>query len=142
LRFLEMRSYVKIYGPPVNEAIKALERVAVDMPEICVMDRIILKDISPQLARDIGLEAAPRRAVSTPSPVTTTWVEGYFESSRIPITTERCTNIISKSGTALGNYDFFFEWFEKPGQANLNAFIGKIDEALAGLGCMYTITTK
>ena len=142
MRFLELRSYIKIYGPPVNKAIKALVRVAVEMPEVCVMDRIILKDISPQLARDIGMDVAPRRPVSTPSPVTTTWVQGYFESSGIPITTERCNSIISKSGKALGDYDFFFEWYEKPGQANLNDLIGKIDEGLAGLGCMYTITTK
>ena len=32
-----MKSYIKIYGPPIVKAVKALETVAVDMPEVCIM---------------------------------------------------------------------------------------------------------
>ncbi len=55
---------------------------------------------------------------------------------------ERCGKIISKSGEMLGDYDFFFEWFKNPSQAEINQLIEKIDEALSPLGCSYTITTK
>ncbi len=36
-----MKSYIKIYGPPILEAIKALEKLAIDTPEVCIMDPII-----------------------------------------------------------------------------------------------------
>ena len=36
-----MKSYIKIYGPPVLKAIKALETIAVDMPEVCIWNTII-----------------------------------------------------------------------------------------------------
>lgn len=36
-----MRSYIKLYGPPVYKAIKTLESIAIDMPEVCIMDPII-----------------------------------------------------------------------------------------------------
>ena len=36
-----MISYIKIYGPPLLKAIKALEKIAVDMPEVCIMDNQI-----------------------------------------------------------------------------------------------------
>jgi hypothetical protein len=92
-----MRSYIKLSGPPVLKAIKELEKLAIQMPQVCVMDTIIA---------------------------------------------ERCGKIVSKSGEMLGDHDFFFEWFKNPNQAELNDLIQKIDEALAPLGCRYTITTK
>jgi len=49
-----MRSCIKIYGPPILEAIRELEKVAVDMPEVCIMDYVIQKDLSPRIARDLG----------------------------------------------------------------------------------------
>ena len=116
-----MRSYIKIFGPHVLKAIRTLERIAVDMPDVCIMDTIILRDIPRSLARDIG---------------------GYFDSGGITVPVERCKNIISNSGEMLGEYDFFFEWFEKPGLEQLYNLIERLDEELAPLGCYYTITTK
>lgn len=116
-----MKSYIKIYGPPVLKAIKALEKVAIDMPEVCIMDTIIMSDIHTLTAQE---EA-----------------ESYFSAlGEIPI--ERCSKIISKSGESLGEYDFFFEWFKKPTTEQLNNLIEKIDDALESFGCRYTITTK
>ena len=65
----------------------------------------------------------------------------FFSSIPVEIKTERCDTIISKSGEKLGEYDFFFEWLEKPYTEQLNDLIEKIDEALAPLGSSYTITT-
>jgi len=51
-----MRSYIKLLGPPLLEGIKVLEKIAVDMPEICIMHQIFVKGLSPSTARDIGFE--------------------------------------------------------------------------------------
>lgn len=124
-----MRSYIKIYGPPVSKAVKALERIAVEMRDVCIMDTFIVGGIDPGIARDIGL--TPTEAV-----------RGYFNSSGIPVTAQRCTSIISESGELLGEYDFFFEWYEDPDMEKLYELIEQIDEALVPLGCLYTISTK
>ena len=36
-----MKSYVKILGPPLLDAIRALDKIAVDMKEVCVMNPLI-----------------------------------------------------------------------------------------------------
>jgi hypothetical protein len=115
-------SYVKIYGPPVLKSIRALEKIAIDMPEVCIMDTVIF-----DYAHDF----------SDPD-----YVNNYF--SRIPasIEVERCDTIISKSGEKLGEYDFYFEWFKEPTMDELNNLIEKIDEVLTPIGSRYTITSK
>ena len=117
-------SFIKIYGPPLLKSIKELEKIAVDMPEVCIMNTSIAW--GPPSAGEYETD-----------------VMGYFAGRGISeITTERCSNIISKSGQKLGEYDFFFEWFTEPTMEQLNQLIEKIDESLAPLGCKYTITTK
>jgi hypothetical protein len=119
-------SFVKIYGPPVLKAVKALEKIAVGMPEVCIMDSVMLG------GGDIG-------AFSNPD-----YVASYFHAPGVPATIDvkRCKTIISKSGEKLGEHDFFFEWFTKPSMDQLNHLIERVDEALTPLGCKYTITTK
>ncbi len=119
-----MKSYIKVYGPPTLKAIKELEKVAVDTPEVCIMDTIIAAD-QPRFAD-------PEYTMS--------YFSGISEIG--PVTIERCDNIISKSGETLGEHDFYFEWFTKPNMDQLNDLIERIDSALAPLGCKYTITTK
>ncbi len=114
------------------EAVRELEKIAVDMPQVCVMDEAILLDIPRSLARDIG------EPIEYPE-----YVSDFFSRrTGVRVKTERCSNIISESGEKLGEYDFFFEWFEEPSMEQLNELIGKIDEALEPLGCLYSITTK
>jgi len=129
-----MRSYIKIYGPPILEAIRELEKLAVDMPEVCIMDQVIQKDLSPKIAREVGGSAVETFDVS---------ISGFFmQRTGVVVSVKRCHSIISKHGQKLGEYDFFFEWWEEPKTAQLNDLIRKIDEALKPLGCLYTITTK
>ena len=116
-----MKSYIKIYGPPHLKAIKALEEIAVDIPETCIMDQAILNDVPKSLAGDIG---------------------GWFSSRGVVVPLERCKSIISKSGESLGEYDFFFEWYSQPKSAQIDDLIERIDEAMTKIGCIYTITTK
>jgi hypothetical protein len=117
-----MKSYIKIYGPPVLKSLRALEVLAIDTPEVCIMDTIMVQEL-PQLR-------ARAHAVMD------------FFSHVGEITVERCDNIISKSGGELGEHDFFFEWFVPPTQDQINDLIQKVDDALAPLGARYTITTK
>ena len=116
-----MKSYVKIFGPPLLKAIRALERIAIDMPQVCIMDTMIDSTL-PTLNKPEG-------------------VINYF-SAFGELSKERCDKIISKSGERLGEYDFYFEWFKSPTDVGVNQLIEKIDEALAPLGVKYTITTK
>ncbi len=124
-----MKSYIKIYGPPINEAIAHLEKIAVNMPEVSIWDTHILRDIPPSLARDIGGRS-------------TEWVRGYYGRQGVVVSGERCQSIISSSGDSLGEFDFFYEWFEGPSMEQLSVLIRKIDDAFEPLGCHYTITTK
>ena len=112
-----MRSYIKIYGPPINKAIKALEKIATDLPQVCIMDSAIVHSMPS------GYEN----------------IRQYFE---VDWPSERCDTIISKYGEELGEYDFFFEWFKNPSPEELNDLIERIDDALTPLGCKYSITTK
>lgn len=129
-----MRSYIKIYGPPVYDAIKALEKLAIDVPQVCIMDPLIQQ----LYADDVGGGSGPE---STPSTSDYKAME-YFVPLKRDIGPERCGKIISKSGEKLGDYDFFFEWFKTPSVDELNNMIKMIDKALAPLGCKYTITSK
>lgn len=136
-----MRTYIKIYGPPVVKAIRALEKLAVDMPEVCIMDTFMVQGLPASLARDVG--ATPRRsAAAPPTGQFGNWAMGYFRSSQIPISIERCSSIISDSGQRLGDHDFYFEWREEPKMERINILIERIDEAFKPLGCHYTITTR
>jgi hypothetical protein len=116
-----MKSYIKLYGPPILKALKELEKIAVNLPEVCIMDTVIAA-AGPLLSEPEG-------------------VADFFGPSA-DITVERCSNIISQSGGSLGEYDFFFEWFVDPTMDQINDLIEKIDIALKPLNCMYSITTK
>ena len=116
-----MKSYIKVYGPPTMKAIKELQKIAVGMPEVCIMDNVI----AHEMPRFDSVEGTM----------------DYFGGAS-EITVERCSNIISKSGESLGEHDFYFEWFTEPNMDQLNGLIEKIDEAMTPLGCRYTITTK
>ena len=114
-----MKSYIKIYGPPIGSAIKALEKISIDMHEVCIM--------STDLAISPPMEGEP--------------LANYFGGLG-EISEQRCGNIISKSRESLGEYDFFFEWFKKPTMNDLHALMEKVDDALTEVGVRYTITTK
>jgi len=118
-----MKSYLKVYGPPYLKAIKALEKIAIGLPEVCIWDMNVTYLPQPS------------------GPANISGISGYFaDVGEIP--EKRCSTIISKSGESLGEYDFYFEWFKKPTMNELNTLIEKIDEALAPLGVKYSITTK
>jgi len=130
------KSYVKIYGPPVCKAIRALETIAikefikktdVEMPEISIYSSIMAT--SPMIPSDVS---------STEQYL----AEAHSTDFTPDIPATRKAKIISQSGSSIGEYDFFFDWEKKPSWEQLENLIEKIDKALKPLGCMYTITTK
>lgn len=127
-----MKSYIKLYGPPVLKAIEALEKMSINMPKVCIMDPFLM--VQPDVMyRDEGHGRLDR---IVPGGVYD-YFKGYGE-----ITKERCNTIISKKGDQLGEYDFFFEWMKKPSMEELRKLIAKIDEELEPLGIRYSIVTK
>ncbi len=50
--------------------------------------------------------------------------------------------LVKKTGDILGDYDYFFEWKKDPTKAEVQELIEKLDAALAGCGCRYTLVTK
>jgi len=128
-----MISYIKLYGPPIYDAVKALEKIAIEMPEVCIMDTMIAATIPSQ-------SFGPDDRMGG-TPVIPGGVYNYFLDMG-EITRERCDHIISKSGEKLGEYDFYFEWFTGPNMDQMNDLIKAIDKALAPIGVRYSITTK
>ena len=130
IHLFEMKSYIKIIGPPIAKTIKALEKIAVDMPEVCIM--------SMPIETTLGISGSGFQSLGSPFEQPG-YVNTYF-GAEMP--EKRCSNIISKSGESLGEYDFYFEWFKTPPMESVVLLIEKIDAAVKQTGAKYTITTK
>ena len=130
---MKMKSYIKIFGPPLLKSIKELEKMAIDMPEVCIMDWVISSELSSSLAKDLGGYSVESSDLIG---------EYFFRGTRTRIPVERCQTIISRAGVNLKGYDFYFEWPQKPSVSQVKDLIERIDAILAPLGVMYTITTK
>ena len=133
-----MKSYIKLYGPSITEALKALRKVAIDFPEVCVMDTALEASLGISRVTSPGGLTGAGGGGSLDS---VEMVMNYFGGPE-EISEKRCGSIISKSGESVGKFDFYYEWFQKPTMTQLESLIEKIDEALTPVGVRYTITTK
>ncbi len=120
------RSYVKVYGPPVLKAIKALEAVAVEMSK------------STKVKFSHKCLPYPNRYQGN----TRDWNQYLKNMQNMYVDCYEPVKLISESQQLLGEYDFFYEWTEEPKMAQVQDLLQKIDDALEGLGCNYTLTTK
>lgn len=121
-----MKTYVKIYGPPVMEALQELQKIAAEMPRVAHFHFLA------------GLGGTPTTLKSTESAAPSTGIGPYAEKA---VTLVK-KSPVSKSGHTLGDYDFFFEWEHDPTWSEMSELISKIDKAFSRLGCEYTLTTK
>jgi hypothetical protein len=128
-----MISYVKVYGPPLLKALKALRKVGLEMPEVCIMDTTIRAAKEAPKTRK-----KPEKGERLE---TKEEVQEFFKDVG-EVSEERCETLISKSSQMLGEYDFYFEWYKKPSMDQVTDLIERIDEALMPLGVEYTITSK
>jgi len=120
-----VRSYVRIYGPPLLKALKALEGVAVEMNKAAEVT------FSHKCIPYPRMQGEHRDWETYLKNLERTYVDCY-EPKRL----------ISQAHDMLGENDFFFEWKEKPDKKQVEMLIEKIDEALSGLGCYYTLKTE
>jgi hypothetical protein len=136
------RTFIKILGPPIVEAIRKLEKIAIEIPDFCIMNTIVAQDIPSSLARDIGgVRSSTQRMMR--DPIISEYALNYFKGSGgVVLNEEQCEKILSGSPTLLGDYDFFFEWNKEFNQKDFDDLLEKIDEALTPLGCLFTITNQ
>lgn len=112
-----MKSYVRVCGPAIAEALRALGKIAAESPEVLSYCDTL-----------------------TPVPSGCELLRSCFTSIPVEIPTRReakLVRLISK-----GDNDFFFEWARNPTQKELEDLTSRINEALAPLGCKYIIVTK
>ena len=138
-----MKSYVKLLGPSIIEALHVLETITIEYPKVCMMSRAIIDNIPPHLGNDIGIMTSSRLPSNDPPKLgLTDWVMSYTRYRGLTVSHERCMTLISKEGSDLGEYDFFYEWLEEPSYEHITELIAKIDTKLSPTGCMYTLITK
>jgi hypothetical protein len=137
-----MITYVKIFGPPVLKAIRALEFIAVNMPQVRIMDTIIVQGLPESMKRDVGVSSTQRGGRGSLGLYPGGMIDRYFSSHDVAMPVERTESIVSDAGERLGDYDFFFEWVQGPTKEQLFDLLERIDNALAPLGCWYRITTN
>jgi hypothetical protein len=115
-----MKTFLKLEGP-VKDGVKALEKLALETPEVCIMDTYIQSE-APMFDNQTG-------------------IMNYFAAEGETME-KRCATIISKSRVSLKGYDFVFEWFVEPSKDQLDMVLKKIDDTLKPLGVKYTYMTK
>ena len=131
------RSYIKIYGPPILKALKALEKVAFEMGKKTTMKFYSTLVPSPSLLDVYGTRIPGQIGAGTGLQVFANQI-----LTEIDIPAEEKVKLVSNAGDMLGEYDFFFEWGTDPSKAQVQELIGLLDDALADCGCRYTIVTK
>jgi hypothetical protein len=125
------RSYIKIYGPPLLKAIRALEKIAVELSKTTTIRHYGILTPSPE---DYLIEGQ--------RDVTSYESQSIRLLPQVEMPVNEKVKLISRASDTLGDHDFFFEWGKEPTKQEVEDLIAKIDEALADCGCRYTITTK
>ena len=120
------KTYVRIYGPPLLKAIKALEGVAVDMSKATEV-----KFSHKCVPYPTRLQSDRRDWNNYLKNLQNTYTDCYEPQK-----------IISDASMTLGEYDFMFEWTEKPTMKKIQGLIEHIDGALGDLGVHYSLTTE
>jgi len=120
------KTYVRIYGPPLMKALKALEGVAVEMSKATEV-----KFSHKCVPYPTRLQSDKRDWNNYLKNLSQTYTDCYEPQK-----------IISDASMTLGDSDFVFEWSDKPTMKKVQDLIEKIDDALAGVGVHYTLTTE
>jgi hypothetical protein len=120
-----MKSYIKIIGPPLHEAILALQSISKEMP--LVTHREVFTETKQPDFTDIDAS------------------RDFFMNTHLqdyPIYRNNQVNIIKNGKAVMGDYDFIFEWVQKPTVENIIELVKRIDEEFSRLGSQYMMSTK
>ena len=121
-----VKSYIRIYGPPLLKAIKVLEGVAVDMS-----NKTEVKFSHKCVPYPTRLQSDKNDWNAYLKNMQKTYTDCYEPEK-----------IISDASMTLGDYDFVFDWTSKPSIAKIEDLIAVVDTALAEVGVLYTMTTE
>ena len=121
-----VKSYIRIYGPPLLKAIKVLEGVAVDMS-----NKTEVKFSHKCVPYPTRLQSDKNDWNAYLNNMKKTYTDCYEPEK-----------IISDASMTLGDYDFVFDWTSKPSIAKIEDLIAVVDTALAEVGVLYTMTTE
>ena len=114
---------MKIEGKDFEPAIKKLEQLAVESPQICVMDMLMDQEMP-----------GPDTSITQ---INEEWTRTYFGLTEA-VDKEECSKIVAKS-RELGDSSLFFEWLQEPNKKMLAELKEKIDKTLKPLGVKYTV---
>ena len=120
-----MRSYIKIIGPPLYEAVLALQRIAKEMPYVTHRE-VFIETKQPDFT---DMDAS----------------RDFFMNIHLqdyPIHRDDQVKLIKRAEAMIGDYDFYFEWIRKPTVNDMIELVKRIDEEFSRLGCQYMIRTK
>lgn len=135
-----MNTYIKIEEGPKKEALEALRKIAIAMPEVCIMDTGLKDSFGLDTAMGSGPGGIPG-AGGQGSLDSIEMIKNYFGGPSA-ISTERCQSIISDSNIDLGEYDFVYEWSNNPTSGQLAILEEQIGKALKPLGVEYSVKTE
>ena len=121
-----VKSYVRIYGPPLLKAIRKLEGVAVDLS-----NKTEIKFSHKCVPYPTRLQSDKNDWNSYLQNLQKTYKDCYEPEK-----------IISEASMTLGDYDFMFEWSSKPTLQQIEELIAQVDKALGEVGVLYTLTTE
>ncbi|MBD3171154.1 hypothetical protein GF326_01650 [Candidatus Bathyarchaeota archaeon] len=121
-----VKSYVRIYGPPLLKAIRKLEGVAVDLS-----NKTEIKFSHKCVPYPTRLQSDKNDWNSYLQNLQKTYKDCYEPEK-----------IISEASMTLGDYDFMFEWSSKPTLQQIEELIDQVDKALGEVGVLYTLTTE
>lgn len=121
-----VKSYVRIYGPPLLKAIRKLEGVAVDLS-----NKTEIKFSHKCVPYPTRLQSDKNDWNSYLQNLQKTYKDCYEPEK-----------IISDASMTLGDYDFMFEWSSKPTLQQIEELIAQVDKALGEVGVLYTLTTE
>jgi hypothetical protein len=111
-----------------EKALKSLGRMALDIEQVCVMDKVIAETLPTLWDQDRLMDY-------------------FFTFDQLPQESEgayreRCTNILSKEPDELLEADFFYEWQQKPNKEQIEELKKNIEKKLTDSNCKFSTETK
>ncbi|MCW4014441.1 MAG: hypothetical protein NWF07_15845 [Candidatus Bathyarchaeota archaeon] len=135
-----MKTYIKLEAKDKEPALKVLRKLAIDMPKVCVMDAGLADSLGIDMAQGSG-PGGVSGAGGGGSLDSIEMIMSYFGGPG-DISRERCETIVSTSEKDLGEYDFVYEWMDKPEKAMLDKLAVDIAKVLKPTGAKHTLHNK